>query len=68
MPRKSRIDAAGALHHIIARGIDRSKIFQDDHDRNNFLDRLGGILAETQTRCYGGQLCSPAWGENCERI
>jgi putative transposase len=41
MPRKSRIDAAGALHHIIARGIDRSKIFQDDHDRNNLLDRLG---------------------------
>ena len=29
MPRKSRIDAAGALHHVIARGIDRGKIFQD---------------------------------------
>jgi len=27
MPRKSRIDAAGALHHIIARGIERGKIF-----------------------------------------
>lgn len=52
MPRKSRIDAPGALHHIIARGIERRKIFQDDHDRNNFLDRLGGILTETQTRCY----------------
>jgi hypothetical protein len=56
MPRKSRIDAAGALHHIIARGIDRRKIIQDDNDRNNFLERLGGILTETQTRCYGGQL------------
>ncbi len=51
MPRKSRIDAPGVLHHIIARGIERRKIFQDDHDRNNFLDRLGGILTETQTRC-----------------
>jgi REP element-mobilizing transposase RayT len=40
------------LHHIIARGIERRKIFQDDHDYNNFLDRLGGILTETQTRCY----------------
>ena len=29
MPRKSRIDAAGALHHIIARGIERGKIFTE---------------------------------------
>jgi hypothetical protein len=28
MPRKSRIDAAGALHHIIVRGIERGKIFK----------------------------------------
>jgi len=28
MPRKSRIDAAGALHPIIARGIERGKIFK----------------------------------------
>ncbi len=56
MPRKSRIDAPGALHHIVARGIDRRKIFQDDHDRNDFLDRLGHILTETQTRCYAWAL------------
>ena len=42
MPRKSRIDAAGALHHIIARGIDRSKIFQDPTAKRNFLKRLPG--------------------------
>ena len=56
MPRKSRIDAPGALHHIIARGIERRKIFQDDHDRNDFLDRLGNILTETQTQCYAWAL------------
>ena len=39
MPRKSRIDAAGALHHVIARGIDRGKIFQDPADKRNFLVR-----------------------------
>ena len=39
MPRKSRIDAPGALHHIIVRGIERRKIFVDDMDRNNFLDK-----------------------------
>ncbi len=46
MPRKSRIDAAGALHHIIARGIDRSKIFQDPTDKRNFLKRPAEILVE----------------------
>jgi hypothetical protein len=30
MPRKARIDAPGALHHIIVKGIDRRKIFFDD--------------------------------------
>jgi REP element-mobilizing transposase RayT len=56
MPRKSRIDAPGALHHIIARGIERRKIFQDDHDCNDFLNRLGNILTETQTHCYAWAL------------
>ena len=49
MPRKSRIDAPGALHHVIARGIGKQKIFDDDLDRNHFLERLGTILVETQT-------------------
>lgn len=52
MPRKSRIDAPGALHHIIVRGIDRNKIFKDDPDRNKFLDRLGCIFTETKTICF----------------
>jgi hypothetical protein len=28
MPRKARIDTPGALHHIIAKGIEQRKIFQ----------------------------------------
>jgi hypothetical protein len=52
MPRKSRIDTPGALHHIIARGIERRSIFGDDHDRDNFLKRLGMVLSETGTKCY----------------
>ena len=44
MPRKARIDAPGALHHIIARGIKRRNIFKNDTDRVNFLDRLGKVL------------------------
>lgn len=56
MPRKSRIDAPGAMHHIIARGIERCKIFRDDADCNNFLDRLGGIIDDTGTVCFAWAL------------
>ena len=43
MPRKSRIDAPGAMHHIIVRGIDRQKIFANDDDRNHLGgQRVGG--------------------------
>jgi putative transposase len=42
MLRKSRIDAAGAFHHVMVRGIERRGIFRNDKDRDQFLDRLGG--------------------------
>ena len=53
MPRKARIDAPGALHHIIIRGIERKAIFKDDSDRENFFNRLSTIVSESQTGCYG---------------
>ncbi len=52
MPRKARIDAPGALHHIIIRGIERKAIFKNNTDRNNFVERLGQIISETDTGCY----------------
>jgi len=56
MPRKARIDAPGALHHIILRGIERRKIFYDDTDRNNFLKRIALLLIETKTSCFAWTL------------
>ncbi|MCP3895726.1 MAG: transposase, partial [Bacteroides sp.] len=56
MPRSSRLDAPGALHHIIARGIGRRKIFNDHLDRDAFLDRLGMILNESRTACFAWSL------------
>ena len=53
MPRKARIDAPGALQHIIIRGIERKAIFKDDSDRDNFLDRLSALVSESETGCYG---------------
>ena len=56
MPRKARIDAPGALHHLICRGIERRKIFVDDADKNNFVRRLGRIISQSQTPCYAWAL------------
>ena len=56
MPRQARIDTTGALHHIIARGIERRTIFNDDEDRDAFTDRLGTILDQTGTECYAWAL------------
>ena len=52
MPRKSRIDAPGALQHVIARGINRQRIFRDDADKSSFLDRLSGLLKDCGIQCY----------------
>jgi len=40
MPRKARIGAPGALHHIIVKGIERREIFYADNNRDNFLTGL----------------------------
>jgi REP element-mobilizing transposase RayT len=56
MPRKARIDAPGALQHIICRGIERREIFFDDADRNSFVKRLGRVISQTQTPCYAWAL------------
>jgi REP element-mobilizing transposase RayT len=52
MPRQARIDAPGALHHIVIRGIVRNAIFEDDQDREDFLERLSRLLQEMVTPCY----------------
>jgi len=56
MPRKARIDAPGALHHIIIRGIEKKAIFLDDHDKDKFVERLRKILLDTSTPCFAWAL------------
>jgi len=52
MPRKARIDAPGALHHLMIRGIEGRAIFRDSRDYEAFLTRLGNTLEQTSTPCY----------------
>ena len=56
MLRKARIDALGALHHIIFRGIERRRIFSGDQERDNLINRLADIITETKTICFSWAL------------
>ena len=46
MPRQSRLDAPGAFHHIMGRGIKQTKIFRTDRDREDFLNRLADLCMD----------------------
>jgi putative transposase len=52
MPRQARLDIPGALHHIMVRGINKSKIFKDDQDKKLFLERLGKNVIEGKCSVY----------------
>jgi len=56
MPRQARLDAAGTVHHVIARGIERCTIFRDNDDRRRFTDRLGELSHATGTALYAWAL------------
>lgn len=56
MPRKARIDAPGALHHIVIRGIERKAIFKGRQDYDDFLGRMGSILGDSSTGCFAWSL------------
>lgn len=52
MPRLARLDAPGAIHHVMLRGIERREIFVDNVDRHDLLARLVRLLAELGFACF----------------
>ena len=52
MPRLARLDAPGVIHHVMIRGIERRKIFRNQKDCNDMMDRLTDLLPATNTTCY----------------
>ena len=58
MPRLARLDAPGVLHHVMGRGIEKNKIFLKDKDRNDFLNRLSGLVEEGAVDIYAWALMS----------
>ena len=53
MARPLRIEFAGALYHITARGNARDNIYIDDIDRLNFLDLLARACDRYNWICHG---------------
>jgi REP element-mobilizing transposase RayT len=51
MPRRSRIDLPGTVHHITIRGVDRMQIFRDDEDAADLLARFERWAHETRSQC-----------------
>ncbi len=43
MPRGPRLDAPGALHHVMVRGMEGRPIFADATDRQAWVDRLAAV-------------------------
>ena len=52
MPRTARIDSSGLLHRVRVQGIERRKIFVNDRDRLDFLNRLEVVCADGAATVY----------------
>jgi REP element-mobilizing transposase RayT len=52
MARKLRVEYPGAVYHVMNRGDRREAIFQDNQDREVFLQLLGEACAKTGWRVY----------------
>jgi hypothetical protein len=50
MPRIARLDAPGALHHVMIRGIEGTKIFRNNKDRKDFIERLEKLCSEMEIK------------------
>jgi len=46
----------GALHHVMQRGMERGKIFRDDHDLEKFVKRMRKLLKVSETPCFAWSL------------
>lgn len=52
MSRPLRIEFAGALYHITARGNARQAIYDDDQDRHTFLEYLSKVIKRYDWLCH----------------
>ena len=51
MPRQPRAELEAGVHHVIARGNRKQRIYVDDGDRNRYMAALGRITIRMQWYC-----------------
>lgn len=51
MPRQARIDVPGQVYHVMARGIERGRIFLGEDDYADFRDRISVWLNRSGAKC-----------------
>jgi len=52
MARPLRVEFPGAVYHITSRGNKRGKIFEDNKDRETFLEILGSVVKRYNFLCH----------------
>ena len=58
MARLLRLEFPNALYHVTSRGDRREDIYDDDEDRNNFLEILAKVVTDFNWLCHGYCLMS----------
>ena len=56
MPRERRIEYAGAIYHVMARGNRRGDLVLDDQDRRRFEETLAEVVEASGWVLYGWAL------------
>ena len=52
MTRAPRKQAESGIYRIVSRGVSRCVIYEDDADRERFLDDLGELCAEAGAKVH----------------
>src|ERR1039457_3861023 len=52
MTRPIRVEFAGAVYHVMARGNERREIYRDDEDRRRFLETVGEAATQFGLRVH----------------
>jgi putative transposase len=52
MARSIRIEFSGALYHVTSRGDRRESIYEDDQDRERFLEIIGQVVKDSNWICH----------------
>jgi len=58
MVRPLRLEFSGALYHVTSRGDRQEEIYEDDDDREKFLEILSSVVSDYNWRCHAYCLMS----------